>query len=83
MIATEFTGRGKIEITRFKGLGEMPFAHLRETTMSPATRTLLQVRVLQDRDDTRSSVDQLMGNKPESRFDFIQANAAFVTDLDV
>ena len=83
LIATEFTGRGKIEITRFKGLGEMPFAHLRETTMSPATRTLLQVRVLQDRDDTRSSVDRLMGNKPESRFDFIQANAAFVTDLDV
>jgi len=83
LIATEFNGRGKIEITRFKGLGEMPFAHLRETTMSPATRTLLQVRVLQDRDDTRSSVDRLMGNKPESRFDFIQANAAFVTDLDV
>ena len=83
LVATEFTGRGKIEITRFKGLGEMPFAHLRETTMNPKTRTLLQVRVLQDRDDTRSSVDRLMGNKPESRFDFIQANAAFVTDLDI
>ena len=83
LIASEFTGKGKIEITRFKGLGEMPFAHLRETTMSPATRTLLQVRVLQDRDDTRSSVDRLMGNKPESRFDFIQANAEFVTDLDI
>ena len=83
LIASEFTGRGKIEITRFKGLGEMPFAHLRETTMNPVTRTLLQVKVLQDRDDTRSSVDRLMGNKPESRFDFIQANAAFVTDLDI
>ncbi|MFD1941731.1 DNA topoisomerase IV subunit B [Paradevosia shaoguanensis] len=83
LIGSEFTGRGKIEITRFKGLGEMPFAHLRETTMNPKTRTLLQVKVLQDRLDTRSSVDRLMGNKPESRFDFIQANAEFVTDLDV
>ncbi|HEY4200502.1 MAG TPA: DNA topoisomerase IV subunit B [Devosiaceae bacterium] len=83
LISSEFTGRGKIEITRFKGLGEMPYAHLRETTMDPKTRTLLQVRILQDRDDTRSSVDRLMGNKPESRFEFIQANAAFVTDLDI
>jgi topoisomerase-4 subunit B len=83
LIASEFTGRGKIEITRFKGLGEMPFAHLRETTMSPATRTLLQVKVLQSLDDTKSSVERLMGNRPEARFDFIQENAAFVTDLDV
>jgi topoisomerase-4 subunit B len=51
--------------------------------MDPRTRTLLQVRVLQDRDDTRSSVDRLMGNRPEARFAFIQQNAAFVTDLDI
>ena len=61
----------------------MPHVHLRETTMDPKTRTLLQVRVLQDRDDTRTSVDRLMGNRPEARFDFIQENAAFVTGLDV
>ena len=83
LLATEFSGKGKTDITRFKGLGEMPHVHLRETTMDPKTRTLLQVRVLQDRDGTRLSVDRLMGNRPESRFDFIQENAAFVTTLDV
>ncbi|NMA98226.1 MAG: DNA topoisomerase IV subunit B [Phyllobacteriaceae bacterium] len=83
LMRTEFTGKGKVDVTRFKGLGEMPFAHLRETTMSPKTRTLLQVKVLDDRDATKSTVDRLMGNKPEARFDFIQENAAFVTDLDV
>ncbi|SFZ82670.1 topoisomerase-4 subunit B [Devosia enhydra] len=83
LLETEFSGRGKPDITRFKGLGEMPHAHLRETTMDPRTRTLLQVRIVDDRDETRLTVDRLMGNKPEARFDFIQANAAFVTDLDV
>ncbi|WP_108398933.1 DNA topoisomerase IV subunit B [Devosia submarina] len=83
LLATEFTGKGKVDMTRFKGLGEMPFAHLRETTMSPKTRTLLQVKVRDDLDATKSSVDRLMGTKPEARFDFIQANAAFVTDLDI
>jgi topoisomerase IV subunit B len=83
LLATEFKGKAKVDITRFKGLGEMPFAHLRETTMSPASRTLLQVKVLDDREDTKSSVERLMGNRPEARFDFIQENAAFVTDLDI
>jgi topoisomerase-4 subunit B len=82
LLETEFKGK-KPEITRFKGLGEMPYVHLRETTMDPKTRTLLQVRVLQDREDTKGSVDRLMGNKPEARFEFIQENARFVTDLDV
>ena len=83
LMATEFTGKGKIDTTRFKGLGEMPFAHLRETTMSVKSRTLLQVKVRDDLDATRISVDRLMGTKPEARFDFIQENAAFVTDLDI
>ncbi|ODT80632.1 MAG: DNA topoisomerase IV subunit B [Pelagibacterium sp. SCN 64-44] len=83
LLASEFTGKGKVDMTRFKGLGEMPFAHLRETTMSPKTRTLLQVKVRDDLDATRSSVERLMGTKPEARFDFIQENAAFVTDLDI
>ncbi|HEY8596540.1 MAG TPA: DNA topoisomerase IV subunit B [Devosiaceae bacterium] len=83
ILETEFSGRGKIDITRFKGLGEMPAQHLKETTMDPKSRVLLQVRVLGDRVETRDSVDRLMGNRPEARFDFIQENAAFVTDLDI
>jgi len=81
-MAGEFKGK-KPDITRFKGLGEMPYQHLRETTMDKKTRTLLQVKVLQDREDTRSSVDRLMGTKPEARFEFIQENAAFASDLDI
>src|SRR5690606_27626975 len=83
LLKTAFKGNQKVEITRFKGLGEMPYVHLRETTMDPRTRTLLRVRVIDDRDDTKSAVDRLMGNKPEARFEFIQENAAFVTDIDV
>ena len=83
LLGSAFKGNQKVEITRFKGLGEMPYAHLRETTMDPRTRTLLRVRVIDDRDDTKSAIDRLMGSKPEARFDFIQENAAFVTDLDV
>ena len=49
---TEFKGK-KPDITRFKGLGEMPYVHLRETTMDKRTRSLLQVKVLQDRDETK------------------------------
>ena len=82
LLEREFKGK-KPDITRFKGLGEMPYVHLRETTMDKKTRSLLQVRVLQDRDDTKTSVDRLMGTKPEARFEFIQENAQFVTDLDI
>ena len=82
ILETEFKGK-KTDITRFKGLGEMPYTHLRETTMDPRTRTLLQVKILQDREDTRLSVDRLMGTKPEARFEFIQENARYVTDLDI
>jgi len=82
LLASEFKGK-KPDITRFKGLGEMPYVHLRETTMDKTTRTLLQVRIRDDFEETKSSVDRLMGNRPEARFDFIQENAAFVTDLDI
>jgi len=82
LLASEFKGK-KPDITRFKGLGEMPYVHLRETTMDKRSRSLLQVRVDNDRDETRTSVDRLMGTKPEARFEFIQENAAFVTDLDI
>lgn len=83
LLATEFKGRGKIDITRFKGLGEMPFIHLKETTMAPGTRTLLEVKVVDDAVRTKATIDQLMGNKPEARFAFIQENASFVSELDI
>jgi topoisomerase-4 subunit B len=78
-----FKANQKVDVTRFKGLGEMPYVHLRETTMDPKTRTLLRVRVMDDRDDTKSAIERLMGSKPEARFEFIQENAAFVSDLDI
>ncbi len=77
MLKTEFTGRGKVEIGRFKGLGEMMAAQLKETTMDPKKRTLLRVDVERDETATKSSVDALMGTKPEARFKFIQERAEF------
>ena len=82
ILAKELTGRGKIEIGRFKGLGEMLPAQLKETTMDPRKRTLLKVMIAEDdRDETASSVERLMGNKPEARFAFIQERAAFAKEL--
>ncbi len=84
LLETEFAGRGKVEISRFKGLGEMRPAQLRETTMNPKTRTLLRVEIADDdRARTEDRIESLMGRKPELRFRFIQENAKFVSDLDV
>ena len=85
LLKTEFTGRGKVEIGRFKGLGEMMAAQLKETTMDPKKRTLLRVEVLDDEAATKSSVDTLMGTKPEARFRFIQERAEFAAteELDI
>jgi topoisomerase-4 subunit B len=80
LLRTTFSGNGKVEISRFKGLGEMPSAYLKATTMDPKKRTLLRVSV---QSDPRTLVDALMGRKPELRFDYIQKNARFVRDLDV
>jgi topoisomerase-4 subunit B len=77
LMRSEFGGKGKVEVSRFKGLGEMMPAQLKETTMDPATRTLLRVAVESEANATRATVDRLMGNKPEARFTFIQENAAF------
>jgi topoisomerase-4 subunit B len=82
LLETVFNGRGKVEISRFKGLGEMPPAQLKETTMNPANRTLLKV-VIDGEDETAALVDRLMGRKPELRFQFIQENAQFVSELDI
>jgi topoisomerase IV subunit B len=84
LVAKEFNSRGKIEIGRFKGLGEMLPSQLKETTMDPAKRTLLRVDMdREDMEGTRDAVDALMGTKPEARFRFIQENAVFVENLDI
>jgi topoisomerase-4 subunit B len=84
LMREEFNGRGKVEIGRFKGLGEMLPAQLKETTMDPAKRTLLQVAIDDvDFEGTRTAVDDLMGTKPEARFRFIQDRAVFAENLDI
>jgi len=84
LLDSEFSKRGNVEITRFKGLGEMPPAQLRETAMKPGKRTLLRVDLAnKDKKQTETLVECLMGRKPELRFAFIQENAGFVKDLDV
>lgn len=84
LLAEEFGGRGKVEISRFKGLGEMPAVQLKETTMAPGKRTLLRV-IVPDPDSmgTDRLVERLMGKKPELRLAFIQERAAQVQDLDI
>ncbi|MCC2687934.1 MAG: topoisomerase subunit [Rhizobiaceae bacterium] len=83
LLRTEFAGRGKVEIGRFKGLGEMMAAQLKETTMHPKKRTLLRVDLDDQEATTKSAVDALMGSKPEARFRFIQERAEFVQELDI
>jgi topoisomerase-4 subunit B len=86
LMRTEMSGRGKVEVSRFKGLGEMLPAQLKETTMDPRKRHLLRV-TLEDaaRAATAKTVEQLMGNKPEERFNFISERAEFVSEdgLDI
>lgn len=84
LLETIFKGRSKVEIGRFKGLGEMLPAQLKETTMDPSKRSLLKVDVDESEiGDTNDAVERLMGNKPEARFRFIQDNAEFAEDLDI
>jgi topoisomerase IV subunit B len=81
LLKKEFNPNAKVEISRFKGLGEMMAAQLKETTMAPDKRTLLRV-VLADKErkPTAKSVERLMGTKAEARFDFIQENAEFASE---
>jgi topoisomerase-4 subunit B len=91
LMAGPFAGKKNIEISRFKGLGEMPPSQLKETTMDPAKRTLIRVtlpagRTEEDHEEARDVaqlVETLMGRKPELRFHYIQKHARFVRDLDV
>ncbi|MDV7141947.1 DNA topoisomerase IV subunit B [Tropicimonas sp. TH_r6] len=77
-------GKGKIDVSRFKGLGEMDAKDLKDTTMNPATRKLIRVSIDEDEPgETGDLVERLMGKKPELRFQYIQENARFVEELDV
>jgi topoisomerase-4 subunit B len=79
-----FKGAGKVDVGRFKGLGEMMPAQLKETTMDPRKRTLLRVTIAQDGAiGAGEAVERLMGNKPEARFAFIQERAAFTTEAQL
>ena len=84
LLKTEFAARGKVDISRFKGLGEMSPAQLRDTTMDPTRRTLLSVTLSQASEAEAKAeelrqlstlVEDLMGKRPERRFAFIQSRA--------
>jgi topoisomerase-4 subunit B len=86
LLKSDFNANAKVEVSRFKGLGEMMAAQLKETTMDPRKRTLLKVTLAEaDIKATASSVERLMGNKAEARFEFIQEKAEFANEelLDV
>lgn len=93
LMKTTFKTRKKVDISRFKGLGEMPASQLKETTMDMKKRSLLRV-VLPEGDEalahgkksdseTAKMIERLMGKNPEARFEFIQENAKFVQDIDI
>jgi topoisomerase-4 subunit B len=86
LLKSEFNANAKVDVSRFKGLGEMMPAQLKETTMDPSKRTLLRVVLLaDDREGTADSVERLMGTKAEARFAFISDKAEFASEelLDV
>jgi topoisomerase-4 subunit B len=84
ILKKEFAANAKVDVSRFKGLGEMNAGQLKETTMDPRRRTLLRVSVVEgDKAAVSEAVNALMGSKPELRFRFIQERAAFAKDLDI
>ncbi|WP_417726785.1 DNA topoisomerase IV subunit B [Roseovarius sp.] len=83
-LAKGLGGKGKIDVSRFKGLGEMDAKDLKETTMDPKSRKLIRVTIDEDEPgQTGDLVERLMGKKPELRFQYISENARFVEELDV
>ena len=84
LIETVFTGRGKIEIGRFKGLGEMMPAQLKVTTMDPKTRIMARVTIdAENLPSTEALVETLMGKRADLRFQYIQEHATYVEELDI
>ena len=83
-LARGLGGKGKIDVSRFKGLGEMDAKDLKETTMDPASRKLIRITINEETPgDTGDLVERLMGKKPEMRFQYISENAQFAGELDV
>jgi topoisomerase-4 subunit B len=83
--ATEFKGK-KVEVSRFKGLGEMNPNQLKETTMDPATRSMIKITLpsqYEDRQPIKDLVERLMGRDPAARFDFIQSRASALEDDEI
>ena len=87
VIKTEFKASSKLHISRFKGLGEMGAKQLRDTTMDKEKRALIQVKLdhfeEKSTDELDLFVEDLMGKKPEKRYEFIQQNASFVENIDI
>ncbi len=84
LLAGEFSGRGKVDIGRFKGLGEMDAAQLKVTTMDPATRKLARITLDEENlPTTEALVETLMGKRADLRFQYIQDHAQFIEDVDV
>ena len=82
VIDKNFNRSNKIEINRFKGLGEMMPSQLKETTMIPGNRTLLRVMIPENKKNiTQKTISNLMGNKPELRFEFIREKANLSNNL--
>ena len=97
IISENFSTKTKVEISRFKGLGEMPASQLKETTMNPENRVLMRVKVPvpcgvekkapangeNERVHIDKTVETLMGKKPELRFAYLQENAKLVSSIDI
>ena len=84
LMKERFNGSSKVEISRFKGLGEMPVAQLKATTMSPKSRQMLRIEIPEGQErHTHVQIENLMGRKPELRLKFIQDHATEVEELDV
>ena len=84
LLANEFSGRGKVELVRFKGLGEMMASQLKDTTMNPKTRRMARITIDEDNlPSTEALVETLMGKRADLRYQFIQDHAQFVEEIDV
>jgi len=84
LLETEFTGRGKVELGRFKGLGEMMASQLKDTTMNPKTRKMIRITIDDDNlPSTEALVETLMGKRADLRFQYIQDHAQFIEELDI